>query len=99
MTVIEKIKRCVSLVWDFQEWYDEEDIEKFCHDELSTYPQHNEIMEYFKHIETLDKENEELKAQIEALANINIKTQNIIGEAKEIIRNGGKAGRQEGSRP
>ena len=27
MTVLEKIKRCVSLVWDFQEIYSEEDIE------------------------------------------------------------------------
>lgn len=60
MTVLEKIKRCVSLVWDFQEFYGEEDIEDFCDNELSTYTQHNEIMEYFKHIE-------ELKAQIEKM--------------------------------
>lgn len=58
MTVLEKIKRCVSLVWDFQEFYGEEDIEEFCRNELHTYPQHNEIMEYFKHIEELEKENE-----------------------------------------
>ena len=58
MTVLEKIKRCVSLVWDFQEIYDEEDIENFCHNELRTCPQHNEIMEYFKHIEELEKGNE-----------------------------------------
>ena len=60
MTVLEKIKRCVSLVWDFQEIYGEEDIEDFCRNELHTYPQHNEIMEYFKHIEELEKENAEL---------------------------------------
>lgn len=58
MTVLEKIKRCVSLVWDFQEIYDEEDIEDFCRNELHTYPQHDEIMEYFKHIENLEKANE-----------------------------------------
>ena len=61
MTVLEKIKRCVSLVWDFQEIYGEEDIEDFCSNELHTYPQHNEIMEYFKHVEELEKENAELK--------------------------------------
>lgn len=61
MTVLEKIKRCVSLVWDFQEIYGEEDIEKFCRNELSTYPQHDEIMEYFKHIEEVEKENAELR--------------------------------------
>ena len=66
MTVLEKIRRCVSLVWDFQEFYGEEDIEDFCSNELHTYPQHNEIMEYFKHIETLEKENAELKAQLES---------------------------------
>lgn len=58
MTVLEKIKRCVSLVWDFQEIYGEEDIEDFCRNELRTYPQHDEIMEYFKHIENLEKNNE-----------------------------------------
>ena len=58
MTVLEKIKKCVSLVWDFQEIYCEEDIEDFCHNELRTYPQHNEIMEYFKQIENLEKANE-----------------------------------------
>jgi hypothetical protein len=73
MTVLEKIKRCVSLVWDFQEIYCEEDIEEFCHNELHTYPQHDEIMEYFKHIEECEKcyslarayrnDNEKLKAQ------------------------------------
>ena len=63
MTVLEKIKRCVSLVWDFQEIYGEEDIEDFCHYELSTYPQHDEIMEYFKQIEELEKENAELLCQ------------------------------------
>ena len=61
MTVLEKIKRCVSLVWDFQEIYGEEDIEDFCSNELHTYPQHNEIMEYFKHVEELEKENAELR--------------------------------------
>jgi len=54
MTILEKIKKCVSLVWDFQEIYGEEDIEDFCHNELSTYPQHDEIMEYFKQIENLE---------------------------------------------
>lgn len=58
MTVLEKIKKCVSLVWDFQEIYGEEDIEDFCRNELRTYPQHDEIMEYFKHIENLEKANE-----------------------------------------
>lgn len=58
MTILEKIKRCVSLVWDFQEIYDGEDIEDFCHNELHTYPQHDEIMEYFKRIENLEKNNE-----------------------------------------
>lgn len=67
MTVFEKIERCVSLVWDFQEIYDEEDIENFCHNELSTWPQHDEIMEYFKHLEELEKENAELKTQIEKM--------------------------------
>lgn len=60
MTVLEKIKRCVSLVWDFQEIYGEEDIEDFCHNELNTYPQHDEIMEYLKRIENLEKENSHL---------------------------------------
>lgn len=32
-------------------------------------------------------ENAELRKQIEALANVNIKAQNIIGEAKDLIRN------------
>ena len=64
MTVLEKIKRCVSLVWDFQEIYGEEDIEEFCHNELSTYPQHDEIMEYFKHLAELEKENAELKERL-----------------------------------
>ena len=31
--------------------------------------------------------NAELRKQIEALANVNIKAQNIIGEAKDLIRN------------
>ena len=56
MTVLEKIKRCVSLIWDFQELYDEEDIEDFCHNELRTYQQHDEIMEYFKHLEELEQQ-------------------------------------------
>ena len=64
MTVLEKIKRCVSLVWDFQEIYGEEDIEEFCHNELHTYPQHDEIMKYFKHIEELEKENTGLKEEL-----------------------------------
>lgn len=68
MTVLEKIKRCVSLVWDFQEFYGEEDIEEFCRNELHTYPQHDEIMEYFKHIEDLEKENAELKTDYEVLS-------------------------------
>ena len=67
MTVFEKIKRCVSLVWDFQEIYGEEDIEDFCHNELSTYPQHDEIMEYFKRIENLEKNNAYAKAIIQDL--------------------------------
>ena len=65
MTVLEKIKGCVSLVWDFQEFYSEEDIEEFCRNELHTYPQHDEIMEYFKHIEELEEENERLKGDLE----------------------------------
>ena len=65
MKVLEKIKRCVSLVWDFQEIYGEEDIEDFCRNELHTYPQHNEILDYFKRIEELEKENTELKKQLE----------------------------------
>lgn len=64
MTVLEKIKRCVSLVWDFQEIYGEEDIEDFCSNELHTYPQHDEIMEYFKRIENLEEENAELKETV-----------------------------------
>ena len=64
MTVFEKIKRCVELVWDFEEIYDWSDIEDFCYHELSTYPQHDEIMEYFKHLEELEKENAELKARL-----------------------------------
>ena len=64
MTVLEKIKRCVSLVWDFQEFYGEEDIEDFCDNELSTYTQYNEIAEYFKHLAELEKENAELKARV-----------------------------------
>ena len=54
MTVLEKIKRCVSLVWDFQEIYGEEDIEDFCRNELHTYPQYNEILDYFKRIAELE---------------------------------------------
>lgn len=65
MTVLEKIKRCVSLVWDFQEIYGEEDIEEFCRNELRIYPQHDEIMKYFKHIADLEKENAELKNKLE----------------------------------
>ena len=61
MKVLEKIKRCVSLVWGFQEFCGEEEIEDFCSNELRTYPQYDEIMEYFKRIENLDKENAELK--------------------------------------
>ena len=83
MTVLEKIKRCVSLVWDFQEIYGEEDIEDFCHYELSTYPQHDEIMEYFKQIEELEKENAELKA-VERMA-LYSKMSDRLAKAKEII--------------
>ena len=67
MTVLEKIKRCVSLVLGFQEYCGEEEIEDFCSNELHTYPQHNEIMEYFKRIEALEKENAELKKKVENL--------------------------------
>ena len=67
MTVVEKIKRCVSLVWDFQEIYGEEDIEDFCHNELNTYPQHDEIMEYFRRIENLEKNNAYAKTIIQDL--------------------------------
>ena len=63
MTVLEKIKRCVELVWDFEEIYDWSDIEAFCGAELGTYPQHDEILDYFKHIAELEKENAELKEQ------------------------------------
>jgi len=65
MTVLEKIKRCVELVWDFEEMYDWSDIEAFCGAELSTYPQHDEILDYFKRIAELEKENAELKARVE----------------------------------
>lgn len=41
-----------------------EDVEDFCHNELHTYPQHDEAIEHFKHIEELEKENAELKAKI-----------------------------------
>ena len=71
MTVLEKIKRCVSLVWDFQEIYGEEDIEEFCRNELRTYPQHDEIMEYFKRIENLEKENSEIKSELAKKADTN----------------------------
>ena len=64
MTVLEKIKRCVSLVWDFQEIYGEEDIEDFCRNELRTYPQHNEIMEYFKHIAELEQKLEQTEKEL-----------------------------------
>lgn len=37
-------------------------------------------------ISDLEKENAELKEQIDALANVNIKAQNIIGKAKELIK-------------
>ena len=67
MTVLEKIKRCVSLVWDFQEFYGEEDIEDFCDNELSTYTQYNEIVEYFKHLAELEKENERLTDELKTL--------------------------------
>ena len=67
MTVLEKIKRCVSLVWDFQEFYGEEDIEDFCDNELSTYTQYNEIVEYFKHLTELKKENERLTDELKSL--------------------------------
>ena len=67
MTVLEKIKRCVSLVWDFQEFYGEEDIEDFCDNELYTYTQYNEIVEYFKHLAELEKENERLTDELKTL--------------------------------
>jgi predicted RNase H-like nuclease (RuvC/YqgF family) len=90
MTVLEKIKRCVSLVWDFQEIYGEEDIEEFCRNELRTYPQHDEIMKYFKHIEDLEKENAELKAELSEnkVADCHIVNGlcEQLTEAKEIIR-------------
>ena len=98
MTVLEKIKRCVSLVWDFQEFYGEEDIEDFCDNELSTYTQYNEIVEYFKHLAELEKENErltdELKAENEAnengakkYAEYYFETNDQLTKAKEIIKN------------
>lgn len=64
MTVLEKIKRCVSLVWDFQEFYGDEDIEDFCSNELDKYSQYNEILDYFKRIADLEKENAELKKEL-----------------------------------
>ena len=81
MTVLEKIKRCVSLVWDFQEIYGEEDIEDFCSNELHTYPQHNEIMEYFKHVEELEKENAENESEAREL---NIRVDGLIKENAEL---------------
>ena len=65
MKVLEKIERCVSLIWDFQEIYGEEDIEDFCRNELHTYPQYNEILDYFKRIANLEKENKVLAQNLE----------------------------------
>lgn len=65
MTVLEKIKRCVSLVWDFQEFYGDEDIEDFCSNELDTYSQYNEILDYFKRITELEQENKVLAQNLE----------------------------------
>lgn len=79
MTVLEKIKRCVSLVWDFQEIYGEENIEDFCHDELSTWPQYNEIIEYFERIENLEKENTRLKKE-------SGENQDLLGNSDEYAR-------------
>lgn len=59
MTELEKIKRCVSLVWYSQDKYIKERIkeyiEDFCHNELNTYLQLDEIMKYFKRIESRER--------------------------------------------
>ena len=86
MTVLEKIKRCVSLVWDFQEFYGDEDIEDFCSNELDTYSQYNEILDYFKRITELEQENKVLAQNLEDTEIVNKSLEKENAEAKEIIR-------------
>ena len=86
MTVLEKIKRCVSLVWDFQEFYGDEDIEDFCSNELDTYSQYNEILDYFKRITELEQENKVLAQNLEDTEIVNKSLEKENAEAKGIIR-------------
>jgi len=83
MTVLEKIKRCVSLVWDFQEFYGDEDIEDFCSNELDTYSQYNEILDYFKRITELEQENKVLAQNLEDTEIVNKALEKENAELKE----------------
>ena len=65
MTEEEIVRRCVELVWDFGEIYDNSDIEDFCSKELRTYPQHDKIVAYLNQLTEKDKQIEELKGDLE----------------------------------
>ena len=63
-----------------------EDVEDFCHNELHTYPQHDEAIEHFKHIEELEKENAELKKKCQDRCDECWEEHIKLTKAKEIIK-------------
>ena len=71
MTEEEIVRRCVELVWDFGEIYDNLDIEDFCSKELSTYPQHDKIVAYLNQLTEKDKQIEELKHNKHTIVDLN----------------------------
>lgn len=64
MTDKEKIRKCIELVWDYEENYDGDDLLNFQNKELSTYTQHESVVTTFNKYIRLEKENAELKEKV-----------------------------------
>lgn len=74
----EKIRKCIELVWDYEENYDGDDLLNFQNKELSTYTQHESIVTTFNKYIQLEKEKCELLGIIQG-------KDEVIAELKESL--------------
>lgn len=82
----EKIRKCIELVWDYEENYDGDDLLNFQNKELSTYTQYESIVTTFNKYIQFEKENEQLKKELDSYKALDSKYDEIEEDTKVIAK-------------